>query len=362
MATQMLSITVPGYTSPSGYELSNVLRPTITEDTEVLIKVHAASINPVDVKKAAGVFKMSIKEQFPYKIGYDAAGVVVEVGKGVMNLKVGDEVYTRLPEVGRGAWSEYAKCPERYVSLKPKNLSFADSASLPLAGVTALQVLRQYKGSLEGKTVFIPAGLSGTGALACQLAKNVFHASKVITTVSTSKIPKVPELLGEGTADQIIDYTKQKVSEAIPPKSVDFCFDTTGQAMEFLSLMVPSTGMIVSISTTPSASTLQASSVMRRPDHPRIPFAGRLFLDAADAIRRLRAWRWSVTYMYLFLDPNREDLDTLTGFVQEGKVKPVVGARVDMRDIKAVREACDQTYKGKGGLGKTVFEVIKEQQ
>lgn len=108
---------------------------------------------------------------------------------------------------------------------KPKNLSFCDAASLPLAGVTALQVLKQYEGSLEGKTVFIPAGcktdnlhkfgacifpltnieflsVSGTGALACQLAKNVFHAGKVITTVSTSKIPKVPELLGKDVVDQ----------------------------------------------------------------------------------------------------------------------------------------------------------------
>jgi NADPH:quinone reductase-like Zn-dependent oxidoreductase len=99
---------------------------------------------------------------------------------------------------------------------------------------------------------------------------------------------------------------------------------------------------------------------MRRPDNPRIPFAGRVFLDAADVISRLRAWRWGVTYMYHFLDPNREDLDALTGYVENGNVKPVVGAMVDMRDLKAVREACDQTYKGKGGLGKTVFEVIKD--
>jgi NADPH:quinone reductase-like Zn-dependent oxidoreductase len=121
-----------------------------------------------------------------------------------------------------GAWSEYVKCSERYVALKPKNLSFGDAASLPLAGVTALQVLRKYEGSLEGKTVFIPAGrelyhelisdlstdvmnsssVSGTGAFACQLAKNIFGAGKVITTVSTSKIAKIPELLGEGVVDQ----------------------------------------------------------------------------------------------------------------------------------------------------------------
>ncbi|UNI18480.1 hypothetical protein JDV02_004747 [Purpureocillium takamizusanense] len=359
MAAEMLAVTAPTYTDPSRYELSTVPRPTVTEETDVLIRVHAASINPVDVKKADGVFKIAVQEQFPYKIGYDAAGVVAEVGEGVKSLKVGDEVYTRLPEVSRGSWSEYVKCAEHYVAIKPKNLSFSDAASLPLAGVTALQVLGKYKGSLEGKTVFIPAGLSGTGAYACQLAKNIFHAGKVITTVSTSKIPKVAELLGQGVVDQIIDYTKQDPAKVIPARSVDFFFDTTGQAMQFLSLMVPSTSLIVSISTKPSATTLQASSVMRRPDNPRIPWFGRVFLNGGDALRRLRAWRWGVEYMYWFLDPTGKDLDTLRGYVEDGKLVPVVGARVDMRDIAKVREACELTYRGKGGLGKTVLEVIR---
>ena len=98
---------------------------------------------------------------------------------------------------------------------------------------------------------------------------------------------------------------------------------------------------------------------MQRPDNPRIPWFGRVFLDAADGLRRLRAWRWGVTYMYWFLEPNKEDLDTLTAYVEEGKLIPVVGARVDMRDINKVREACQLTYKGKGGLGKTVFEITQ---
>ena len=99
---------------------------------------------------------------------------------------------------------------------------------------------------------------------------------------------------------------------------------------------------------------------MQRPDNPRIPLFGRMYLDAGDTLRKLRARRWGVTYMYWFLDPNAEDLDTITGYVEEGKLLPVVGARVDMRDIKKVREACQLTYDGKGGLGKTVFEVIRD--
>ena len=127
--------------------------------------------------------------------------------------------------------------------------------------------------------------------------------------------------------------------------------------MQFLSLMVPSTSMVVSISTTPSGTTLQHSSVMQRPDNPQLPLLGWLYLNAVDGLRRLRAWRWAVEYMYWFLEPSGEDLDTLRGYVEEGKVVPVVGARVDMRDIEKVREACGVVYNGKGGLGKTVLEV-----
>ncbi|OAA58460.1 Alcohol dehydrogenase superfamily, zinc-type [Niveomyces insectorum RCEF 264] len=359
MASDMLAVVALKFTDPSGYQLSTVPRPAITDKDHVLIRVHAASINPVDVKKANGAFKPIVGEAFPYKIGYDAAGTVEATGTDVARLKAGDEVFVRLPETGRGSWSEYVTCPERFIARKPKTLSFGDAASLPLAGVTALQALRKYPGSLEGKTVLVTAGLSGTGAFACQLAKNVFRAGKVITTVSTAKIPKVPTLLGEGVVDQIVDYTKEDPAKAIPRGSVDFFFDTTGQAMQFLCLMVPRTGQIVSISTMPSGATVQASEALRRPDHPRMPLLIRLFLDAADAVLRLRAWRWGVAYQYIFLEPNGEDLTTLATYVDDGKLKPIVGARVDFRAIEAVREACMATFQGKGIVGKTVIDVIK---
>lgn len=119
-----------------------------------------------------------------------------------------------------GSCSEFVQCAEEYIGLKSPSLSFEEAASIPLAATTALQALRKYHGDLAGKTVFVPAGcskslnipqfdsyaddilVSGTGLFACQLAKNVFHAGKVITTVSTAKIPKLKELLGENTIDQ----------------------------------------------------------------------------------------------------------------------------------------------------------------
>ncbi|TQW03288.1 alcohol dehydrogenase [Cordyceps javanica] len=341
----MLSITAPKYTNPDGYELSELAKPAVSQPTDVLIKVHAASINPVDVKKADGVMKMAIKDTyvtFPYKIGYDAAGVVEEVGSGVTSFKA-------------GAWAEFAMCPESFIALKPKNMSFGDAASLPLAAMTALQALREYKGSLE---------VSGTGAYGLQIAKNIFKAGKVITTVSTSKVPKVPELLGDNVVDQgtFIDYTKDDPVNTIPAGSVDFIFDTTGQATEFMPLLVKGSGLVVSISTAPSGATLQNSSVMNTPDKPRLPIVARVFLDATDQLRKLRARFYGVEYKYIFLDPNGEDLALLKDGAEQGKLRAVVGSRVDLKNIDKVREACWQTYKGKGGLGKTVFEVKQDGQ
>lgn len=125
--------------------------------------------------------------------------------------------------------------------------------------------------------------------------------------------------------------------------------------------MVPSTSIIVSISTLPSGTTLQASNVMQRPDNPQLPFFFRIFLDIGDAFRKFRASRWSVDYEYFFLNPNAEDLESLSQYVKEKKLRPVVGSRLDFHDIAKVREACWQAYNGKGGLGKAVIEVVHEQ-
>ncbi|KAJ0417400.1 chaperonin 10-like protein [Aspergillus carlsbadensis] len=353
----MLSIGITSHAKPSEYQLLEFPRPEITDPTDVLIKVHAASVNPVDLKKADGIFKMALKDSFPYKIGYDAAGTVAEIGAGVTRFKIGDAVYVRLPESHRGAWSEYAVCPERFIAQKPPSLSFEEAASMPLAATTAFQALKKYDGDLSGKTVFVPAGLGGTGLFACQLAKHVFHAGKVITTVSTSKVAKVPELLGEGTVDEIIDYKTSNPKTIIPHGTIDFLFDTTGAAMDYLCLMRPQTGCIVSIATAPSGTQLQDSAVMRLPHRPVLPVIPRVVLNVADSVRRVRAWRYRVRYEYMFLEPNGEDLEKLAGFVEGGKVRTVVGENVEMMDVEGVRKACQVVYGNQGGLGKAVIRV-----
>ncbi|GAM90009.1 hypothetical protein ANO11243_080490 [Dothideomycetidae sp. 11243] len=158
----------------------------------------------------------------------------------------------------------------------------------------------------------------------------------------------------------VIDYTQNDPANVIPRGSVDFMFDTTGQAMQFLSLIRSSTGMIISISTLPSGVQLQESSLLRRPEKPQLPFLVRMFLDLADAVSKFRARRWGVHYQYLFLDSNADDLDYLAAAITDRKIAPVVGSRADFRDIEKVRAMCETVYTGKGGLGKAVIEMVQE--
>lgn len=156
----------------------------------------------------------------------------------------------------------------------------------------------------------------------------------------------------------VIDYTKEDILKVIPPHSVDFVLDTTGQSMSLLPIMTPSTGMIISISTMPSGGQLQDSSLMQRADNARLPMLVRLFLDVTDAARKGRA-KWSnVSYEYIFLESNADDLALLSGYVEAKKLVPVVGTRVGFRDIDKVREAFGTVYQGKGGIGKAVVEIL----
>jgi hypothetical protein len=129
--------------------------------------------------------------------------------------------------------------------------------------------------------------------------------------------------------------------------------------MDYLSLMRPKTGTIISISTTPSGYVLQDSGVVQRPPDGKeraiVPAPIRFTLNMLDGIRRARAYYWKVNYSYLFLEPNGEDLDSLTRFIEEGKLRPVVGSETHVKNLDAVKNACQMAYDGKGGIGKAVI-------
>ncbi|KAM1963592.1 hypothetical protein ACFX15_044166 [Malus domestica] len=186
----------------------NVPVPEIKED-QVLIKVVAASLNPT----------------VP---GYDVAGVVVKVGSQVTKFKVGDEVYGDLNEKPLtkpkriGSLAEYTAVEERVLALKPKNLSFVEAASLPLAIETAYEGLERLELS-AGKSILVLGGAGGVGTHVIQLAKHVFGASKVAATASTKKL----DLLRSLGADLAIDYTKENFEDL--PEKFDVVYNAVGE-------------------------------------------------------------------------------------------------------------------------------------
>ncbi|KAF3444664.1 hypothetical protein FNV43_RR14357 [Rhamnella rubrinervis] len=200
--------------------------PEVKED-QVLIKVVAASLNPIDFKRMLGIFRNTDSPR-PIVPGYDVAGVVVKVGSQVKKFKVGDEVYGDINEKAVdgpkqfGTLAEYTAAEERVLALKPNNLSFVEAASLPLAIETAYEAFERAELS-AGKSVLVLGGAGGVGTLAIQLAKQVFGASRVASTASTRKL----DLLRSLGADSAIDYTKEKFEEL--PEKFDVVFDTVGE-------------------------------------------------------------------------------------------------------------------------------------
>ncbi|KAL3636343.1 hypothetical protein CASFOL_020890 [Castilleja foliolosa] len=206
---------------------SDVTVPEIKDD-QVLIKVVAAALNPIDFKKRFGYFKAT-DTPLPIVPGFDVAGIVVKVGSKVKEFKEGDEVYGDIIEKAVdepkqfGSLAEFTAAEEKLLALKPKNLDFVQAAALPLAIETAYEGLLK-AGFSEGKSILVLGGAGGVGSFVIQLAKHVFGASKIAATSSTGKL----ELVRSLGADVAIDYTKVKFEEL--PEKFDLVYDAVGES------------------------------------------------------------------------------------------------------------------------------------
>jgi NADPH:quinone reductase-like Zn-dependent oxidoreductase len=208
----MKAISFAKYGKPAILKKTDVEYPHgFDASKNVVIKVHASSINPVDKALLSGDLKMVRPvAEFPHVISYDVAGVVEEAdSKGVFS--VGQPVFARLfGDVSdgkktpwfRGAMAEYCVAHTSNVVTKPDNISFEEAASIPLVGMTALQVLKE-SGLKEGDSIFISGGAGGVGTMAIQLAKHVFKAERVVTTASKGEKADLCKSLG---ADEVLDY------------------------------------------------------------------------------------------------------------------------------------------------------------
>ena len=200
-----------------------VVGEPVFSDSQLLIKVHACSVNPVDYKIRRGDLKMISGKKFPMASGSDFSGVVINVGKNIKRFQPGDEVYGSLNALRGGAYAEMVVADEDLVGLKPEGVSFVEAACLPIAGLTALKSLKDLGGIKKGQHVLINGCTGGVGSMATQIAKEYFGA-KVTGVCRTSNVDLAREL----GADEVIDYKKGNLWAI--NSSFDIFFDVAATA------------------------------------------------------------------------------------------------------------------------------------
>jgi NADPH:quinone reductase-like Zn-dependent oxidoreductase len=270
------------------------------------------------------------------------------------HLKPGTEVYSLKPQFYDGTAAEYSMSSAKSTALKPRTISHTQAASIPLVALTALQAFdiaeSHLDGGLKGKTVYIPGGLSGIGSISVQLAKKVFGAAKVITTLSPSKIDKVEGLLGKGIVDQIIDYTKENPAKVLASRSVDFLFDVINDKGSASLHLMKKGGVILSVTSLPFGADLERVA-------PGLPSPIRWTLDGIGAVKQYRAGRYGVECRSMFVRDSAEDLNRLSEWIDQGLIRPIVGRVSKLDNLNEVREGCLEVFNGKGGTGKFVIEI-----
>ena len=241
----MKVVRIHQYGGPEVLFLEEVKRPTPGPD-ELLIKVHAASVNPFDWKVRQGYMQQFLPLTLPITIGWDVSGTVEATGSGVTQFKRGDEVYARLDVMKGGAYAEYTIAKESDVALKPKSVDHIHAAGIPVAGATAWQALFDAAKLRAGQKVLIHAAAGGVGIFAVQFAKA--KGAHVIGTASG----KNQGFLRELGVDEAIDYEKTRFEDVV--RDVDVVLDTIGSEVQERSWKVlKKGGILISIVAPPSA-------------------------------------------------------------------------------------------------------------
>ena len=296
------------YGGPEATGLRDVPRPSPGPD-DVLVRVHAAGLNPVDFKTRDGMLKVVQRYPLPVVMGNELAGTVESCGPNVTGFQPGDRIFARVPKDRMGAFAEYAAVPASHVAILPPSLDFETAAGVPLAGLTALQALRDELHLKPGSSVFIPGGAGGVGTFAIQIAK--WLGAKVTTTAS----PRGRALVERLGADIVIDYTTQRFEDEI--RDMDGVFDLIGgETLEKSFALVKPGGIVVSVAGMPEP-------VTARQDLGRGPLLAALFWFASFGLRA-KARKHGATYRYLFMHPSGAELTELGQLIEEGKLAPVI--------------------------------------
>lgn len=282
-------------------------QPALRDD-DVLVQIHAASINPLDLKIRNGELKPLLPYKLPIVLGNDLAGLVVETGSRVRGFAPGDAVFAKPRQDRIGAFAEYLAIDESDVAPKPERLDMAEAASLPLVALTAWQALVEKAHVQPGQKVLIHAGSGGLGSIAIQLAKHL--GANVATTTSAANAGWVKDL----GADVVIDYKTQDFAAEL--SGYDLVLDTQGRQTLQKSLQVLKPGgTVISVAGPPD------------PVFAREFGANWVLVQAMRALSfsiRRKAKRRSVTYSFLFMTANGQQLRQLGALVDAGVIRPVI--------------------------------------
>ena len=310
--TTMKAVRIHAYGGPEVLHYEDTPIPQLQPD-DLLIRVRATAVNPVDWKIREGFLQGVLNHCLPLTLGWDVSGEVAAVGPEVIRFQIGDAVYTR-PNIERdGGYADYIAVKASEAALKPVKLDHDHAAAVPLAALTAWQALVDAAQLRSGQTVLIHAAAGGVGSFAVQLAKA--RGAKVIATASAVNIGLVTEL----GADQFVDYTRSRFEEVA--KEVDVVFDTIGGETQTRSWSVLKPGgMLVSVVSPPPEATAAA---------------------------------YGVRSAFVFVQPSSSQLDAITQLIDEGRIKPI------LHTIMPLYEARQAQVISQGGhvRGKIVLHV-----
>jgi alcohol dehydrogenase len=324
------------------YEKKRALRFAVVpmpelRDDEVLVEVHAAGVNQLDFKLRDGEFKLILPYRLPLVLGHDVAGVVVKAGPWVRKFKLGDEVYARVDDFRIGSFAEFVPVNESSLALKPRGLSMAEAASIPLVGLTAWQVLVERAQLKRGQKVFIQAGSGGVGTFAIQLAKHL--GASVATTTSTANVALVRSL----GADVVVDYKTQDFEEVL--RDYDLVLNSQGGKTLDKSLRVLKRGgKLISISGPPDP---EFGAQIGAPGFVR------LVMRLLSAGVRRKARSRCLGYAFLFMKANGAQLHEIARLIEEGAIRPVIDK---VFPFESTNEALDYVESGRA-KGKVVIKV-----
>ncbi|UCZ75888.1 NADP-dependent oxidoreductase [Dickeya zeae] len=325
------------YGKADNIAFGEIPRPEI-QPNDILVKVHAVGLNPIDYMIPKGTFKPVLKFTLPATIGSDLAGVVESVGSRVTRFKPGDAVFASIFDMGIGALADFAVVPESAAAHKPVNLDFVQAASIPMVGLTSWQALKERAHLKPGQKVFIPAGSGGIGSFAIQLAKQL--GATVGTTTSTGNLEMVRRL----GADEVIDYKKQEFEEILQGYDVVLGTVRGNHIQKSLNILKPH-GRVVSL-----IGPLDAAFAHARDLNFLMKF---IFKLMSWKIIRLAKKR-DIQYSFLFVHPDGMQLEEISEFLKAGSIHPVIDKVFSFEDAKQAL-AYLETGRAKG---KVVIKLV----